>query len=221
MIGRPLEQVAECSVEADSPVPPDQVSTSGSEGSASNSSQAPKILDFIGATCEVTSWFTSCFPCTVVKIDEQDGHVMDKLSKESAMNVMYNSPTKMEADEPLPEEDPQFDYQGETDDEYAHSPFVGSPRIGDVDSDVIYTHLPIMTVTGSEYIDSVDHKLHVIDDDDTTGVETMSLDSESRVVSPTQHSPGRKKHTMMPMKMKKLFSSSKKKNEGRHPLVRS
>jgi hypothetical protein len=200
MLGRPLAQVAECSIEADSPVPPDQVSTSGSEASASNASQSPKMLDFIGATCEVTSWFTSCFPCTVVNIDEKDGHVMDRLSKESAMNVMYNSPAKMDADEPLPEDAP-------------HSPFVRSPQIGAVDSDVMYTHLPIMAVTGSEYLSprGTDHKLHIIEDDETNGVDTMSLDSESRFDSPT-HSPERKKHTMMPKRMKKLFGSGKKKN---------
>ena len=223
MIGRPLEQVSEGSREGESPVPPDHVSTSASEASASNASQAPVILDFIGATCQVTSWFTSCFPCSVVDIDEQDGQVMDRLSRESAMNVMYNSPnsfTKMEDDEPLPEDAHLYDYhQGVA----AHLPFVGSPQIGAVDSDVMYTHLPIMTVTGSEHIHSQgsDHKLHVIEDDETTGVESMSLDSESRVISPT-HSPWRKKHTMMPKKMKKLFSSSnKKKNVERPPLVRS
>jgi len=36
-----------------------------------------------------SAWFTSCFPCAVVDIDDNDNCVVDKLSRESAMNVMY------------------------------------------------------------------------------------------------------------------------------------
>mmetsp|Transcript_16021 Transcript_16021/g.24234 ORF Transcript_16021/g.24234 Transcript_16021/m.24234 type:complete len:267 (+) Transcript_16021:73-873(+) len=222
MLGQPLELVAESSrEEGESPCPPDNISTSASEDSASNGSQAPKILDFIGATCEVTSWFTSCFPCAVVDIDEQDGRVMDRLSKESAMNTMYNSPAKVEADEPLHEEAPQVDYQ-DVANEYSHLPYVVSPQIGAVDSDVMYTHLPIMTVADSDHIRSqgIAHKLHVIEDDEATEVETVSLNSERQAASPVQ-SQGRKKHTIVPKKVKKLFrSGSKKKNGGRPKLVR-
>ena len=69
---------------------PDHLSTSASETSSkgSNSSQPP-LLDFIGATCMASAWFTSCFPCAVVDIDDNDNCVVDKLSRESAMNVMY------------------------------------------------------------------------------------------------------------------------------------
>ena len=69
---------------------PDNISTSASEASskASNSSQ-PQLLDFIGATCMASAWFTSCFPCAVVDINDTDDYVVDKLSRESAMNVMY------------------------------------------------------------------------------------------------------------------------------------
>ena len=214
-----LAQVCEGSRETESPPLPDHVSTSASEAEASATSQSPKILDdFIGATCEVTSWFTPCFPCTVVNINEEDGHVADKLSKERAMNVMYatspNTPNSMEAShndhEPSQEDLP---------------PAVISPQIEDVGSNLMYTHLPIMTVTNpSEYLKSQwsDRQLHLIEDDNTTEVETvdnMSLDSPSPVVSPI-NTPPQKKHTILPRKMKKLFSS-KKKSDGRPPLIRS
>lgn len=68
------------------------VSTAASEASsrASNTSQPP-LLDFIGNTCMASAWFTSCFPCAVVDINDSDDYVVDKLSRESAMNVMYSS----------------------------------------------------------------------------------------------------------------------------------
>lgn len=69
---------------------PDHLSTSASEASskASTNSQPP-LLDFIGTTCLASAWFTSCFPCAVVDINDSDDYVVDKLSRESAMNVMY------------------------------------------------------------------------------------------------------------------------------------
>ena len=68
------------------------VSTAASEVSskASDTSQPP-LLDFIGNACEVSSWFSSCFPCAVVDINDGDDHVVNKLSRESAMHVMYSS----------------------------------------------------------------------------------------------------------------------------------
>lgn len=218
LLGQPLELVTESSrEEGESPCPPDQASTSGSStgSAASNSSQGPKILDFIGATCEVTSWFSSCFPCAVVDIDEHDGRVVNRLSTESAMNVMY-SPTKPKVEEPpLPEEVPQGDCQGGVTDEYTH--------LAEVDPDVMYTHLPIMTSADSDHIRSKSNahkKLLVIEDDEATEVETVSLDSERHTSSPIPQ--GRKKHAIVPKKVKKLFkgSSKKKKNDGRPMLVR-
>ena len=64
-------------------------SSRGSNGS--NNSAAPPLLDFIGNTCMASAWFTSCFPCAVVDINDSDDYVVDKLSRESAMNVMYGS----------------------------------------------------------------------------------------------------------------------------------
>lgn len=76
---------------------PDHLSTSASEASSrgSNGSQAPPLLDFIGNTCMASAWFTSCFPCAVVDINDSDDYVVDRLSRESAMNTMYGtSPDK-------------------------------------------------------------------------------------------------------------------------------
>ncbi len=216
LLGQPLELVTESSrEEGEFPCAPDQASTSGSStgSAASNSSQGPKILDFVGATCEVTSWFSSCFPCAVVDIDEQDGRVVDRLSTESAMNVMY-SPTKPKVEEPLPEEVPQeVDYQG-TAHEYSHEAIPGAG-----DSDVMYTHLPIMTSADSDHIRSKSnaHKLQIIEDDEATEVETISLDSERHTASPVPR--GRKKHAIVPKKVKKLFKGSKKKKNVDRPLL--
>ena len=213
LLGQPLELVAENSrEEGESPVPPDHISTSASEDSGASNSSQTKILDFIGATCEVTSWFTSCFPCAVVDIDEQDGQVADKLSKESAMNALY-SPVKVKANnEPLPEEAPQDDSQCVEKDEPQRI-YSDSLQRGAIDTDVVYTHLPIMTVAESELIRAQGKKLSVIADDDATEVETISLDSER------QHSPvcvtNNRKKRIVPKKMKKFFKSGKKKNSGR------
>ena len=68
---------------------PDNISISASEASSKASSSQPQLLDFIGATCTASAWFTSCFPCAVVDINDTDDYVVDKLSRESAMNVMY------------------------------------------------------------------------------------------------------------------------------------
>jgi len=69
----------------------DQISASESDTSSkgSNHSQHP-LLNFMGAACTASSWFTSCFPCAIVDINDNDGLVVDKLSRESAMNAMYS-----------------------------------------------------------------------------------------------------------------------------------
>jgi len=54
-------------------------------------SQPPPLLDFINATCMSTARLASCFPCAVVDINDSDDYVVDRLSRESAMNVMYGS----------------------------------------------------------------------------------------------------------------------------------
>lgn len=52
-------------------------------------SQPPPLLDFINATCMATARLASCFPCAVVDINDSDDYVVHRLSRESAMNVMY------------------------------------------------------------------------------------------------------------------------------------
>mmetsp|Transcript_16627 Transcript_16627/g.34955 ORF Transcript_16627/g.34955 Transcript_16627/m.34955 type:complete len:302 (+) Transcript_16627:268-1173(+) len=80
-----------------------QLSDHGSDVSASTSEtetlieasnhNKPPLLDFIGSTCMGASFrFTSYFPfpCAVMDInDDSDDFVMDRLSRESAMTVMY------------------------------------------------------------------------------------------------------------------------------------
>lgn len=69
---------------------PDHISTSDASEADTNNSQPP-LLDFVGATCSASAWFTSCFPCAVVDINDSDDYVVDKISRENAMNVMYNN----------------------------------------------------------------------------------------------------------------------------------
>ena len=69
---------------------PDHISTSDASKADTNNSQPP-LLDFVGATCLASAWFTSCFPCAVVDINDSDDYVVDKISRENAMNVMYNN----------------------------------------------------------------------------------------------------------------------------------
>ncbi|KAL7544727.1 hypothetical protein ACHAWF_008089 [Thalassiosira exigua] len=85
---------------------PDNQSTSASEASSkgSNHSQPPALLDFINNTCvasaSYSAWFTNCFPCAVVDINESDDYVVDKLSRRSAMNVMYMNQSAASTDVP-------------------------------------------------------------------------------------------------------------------------
>jgi hypothetical protein len=70
----------------------DQVSVTESESSSkgsSNHSQNP-LLDFMGAACMGSAWFTNFFPCAIVTINDRDDCVVEKLSRESAMNAMYS-----------------------------------------------------------------------------------------------------------------------------------
>jgi hypothetical protein len=72
--------------------PPDNISVTASEASTKGSYHSqPPLLDFVGAACCASSWFTSCFPCAILDINDNDDRVVDKLSRESAMNVMYSN----------------------------------------------------------------------------------------------------------------------------------
>jgi hypothetical protein len=71
---------------------PDQISTSASEASSQNSTNSePPLLDFISTACMASTWFTSCFPCAVVDINNCDDRVMEKLDRTNAMSVMYGA----------------------------------------------------------------------------------------------------------------------------------
>ena len=65
-------------------------SSRASNGSA-NSTGRPALLDFVGGACNASAWFTSCFPCSVVDIDDADEKIVKGLSRESAMDAMYRS----------------------------------------------------------------------------------------------------------------------------------
>jgi hypothetical protein len=71
---------------------PDNMSVSVSEASTRGSIPSqPPLLDFVGAACCASSWFTGIFPCAILDINDSDDLVVDKLSRESAMNVMYSN----------------------------------------------------------------------------------------------------------------------------------
>lgn len=69
---------------------PDNVSDTASEASSNGGyNNQPPVLDFMGTMCVASAWFTSCFPCAVVDINDTDDRVVHNLSRESAMNFMY------------------------------------------------------------------------------------------------------------------------------------
>ena len=66
------------------------VTESESSSKGSNHGQNP-LLDFMGAACMGSAWFTNCFPCAIATINDRDDRVVDELSRENAMNAMYKS----------------------------------------------------------------------------------------------------------------------------------
>ncbi len=71
---------------------PDNVSDTASEASSNGSyNNQPPLLDFMGSMCVASAWFTSCFPCAVVDINDTDDRVVQNLSRENAMNFMYSN----------------------------------------------------------------------------------------------------------------------------------
>ena len=73
--------------------PPDQASTSASEASDNSKNSQPPLLDFLDAACSASTWFTSCFPCAVVDINNNcDDNLVAKLDRSNAMSLMYGMP---------------------------------------------------------------------------------------------------------------------------------
>lgn len=71
---------------------PENISDTASEASSSsNNNQPPLVLDFMGSMCVASAWFTTCFPCAVVDINDTDDRVVHNLSRERAMNFMYSN----------------------------------------------------------------------------------------------------------------------------------
>ncbi len=173
----------------------------GSEASASNSisyhsnsSNAPTILDLGDTSFELLSWFTSRFPCAAIYcIDEQDCSVVDR---ERAMHIMYSSPAKIEAVKPLPEGDPLELVNKVDAADFAHAPSVRSSTVGA-------------------------SRKTVVEDDETTAVTTVSLDSESPVAVDS-HTSRKKKLMAASNKIQKLLTfkrSIKMKKRGRRPSL--
>lgn len=116
---QPLETIFECNREVS-----EASSTSNSISYHSNSSHVSTIVDLVANPSGITSWFTCRDLCTAIHcIDERDcNNVVDR---ERAMHIMYKSPAKIEADKPLPEDDPRVA------DVFVHAPFVPSSAVRD------------------------------------------------------------------------------------------
>lgn len=82
--------VEECDENRTVATVPENVSDTASEASSSSNNQPP-LLDFMGSMCVASAWFTTCFPCAVVDINDTDDRVVHNLSRESAMNFMYSN----------------------------------------------------------------------------------------------------------------------------------
>lgn len=82
---------------------PDNVSDTASEASSNGIyNDQPPLLDFMGSMCVASAWFTSCFPCAVVDINDTDDRVVQNLSRENAMNIMYSSNNERSFDNKSP-----------------------------------------------------------------------------------------------------------------------
>jgi len=151
---------------------PDHVSTSSSEASSKASiNSQPPLLEFIGATCMASAWFTSCFPCAVVDINDSDGYVVDRLSRESAMNVMYAKNNNGSSSSNIPgvshdNNSPVFDER--------HSG--GS---NEQDKNVIRIQLPEKTVQNDVPIPSNPLVIAEEDSQDEDVMDTISLNDEA------------------------------------------
>lgn len=151
---------------------PDHVSTSASEASskASHNSQPP-LLEFIGATCMASAWFTSCFPCAVVDINDSDDYVVDKLSRESAMNVMYAKKKNRASSSNIP---------GVSHDD--NSPVFDGRQSGgsnEQNKNIIRVQLPEETVQNDAPIPSNPFVIAEEDSQDENVMDTISLNDEA------------------------------------------
>ena len=164
---------------------PDHLSEASSKDGDSNNSQA-QLFDFIGATCSASAWFTSCFPCAVVDINDGDDYVMDKLTRESAMNAMYSEKPPSPGNNSLESK--------------------GSAQAEK--NDVMYVHMP-----GQEKNDSPAQSVPpLIQDDDEEEMDEISLhDEDDGVPTPGSSNSGIVDHqTALPPKANKTpFQSPK------------
>ncbi|KAL3785007.1 hypothetical protein ACHAW5_000329 [Stephanodiscus triporus] len=165
----------------DETTPPDNISVSASEASTKGSNHSqPPILDFVGAACFASSWFTSCFPCAILDINDNDNLVIDKLSRESAMNVMYSN---------------NFGDNKKYQDSHREK-----------DSNVIFVRLPEQEKSDIPHNYSIPSVI-VEDSDEDEAIDSMSLNDDSDnmpiVIIPSVQkvSPPKKKR----FGMKKLF----------------
>ena len=196
---------------------PDEISEASSKGS--NTSQPPPILDFIGATCSASAWFTSCFPCAVVDINDTDDYVVDKLSRESAMNVMYNTNNQQQQQQHQQVQVSPGNnsiLQGNTPDNSPQK--VVEPGLYE-NGDVMYVSLdssndgPLYTlpsIIAEE--DMIVEEIVALDDsendDEGLGIAMPELTESTAVTSTNMPSPKKNKFGM-----KKLFGGSSKKKQ--------
>lgn len=167
-------------------------------------------MDFIGHACMASTWFTSCFPCAVVDINDGDDNVADKLTRASAMNVMYGAMDEPEVYQ-VPSTDIEEDVVGDENALYIHLP-------GQQQSNVVEESEP---VAGK---DMVTISLNAVDAAPTTAQTTTAsavpvsrgrsgiMDNRSEVSVPTgknQQSTfevqARKRFQLKPRSMQKMF----------------
>ena len=166
----------------DEETPTDNISVTTSEASTKCSYHSqPPLLAFVGAACYASSWFTSCFPCAILDINDNDDRVVDKLSRESAMNVMYSYN--------LCDNSQFINTEGEQDSDIM---FIRLPE--QETSDAPHNHpIPVVIEEGSDEDEAADSMSLSADTDSMSVAIVQSVDKISTLSAPKKAKFGIKK----------------------------
>ncbi|KAL3815750.1 hypothetical protein ACHAXA_004952 [Cyclostephanos tholiformis] len=165
----------------------EEVSVSKSDASSkgSNHCQHP-LLEFVEAACVGSSWFTSCFPCAIVTINDSNDVVVSKLSRESAMNAMYSRNCTSATDTPISNEERPIKKGSEQDltvTEYQHRRKTEHEFASLCESDAPVTNTRSLVKHSSEGVEFTKVASTVTPNDDTGSMPVAGSDKREDLSS--------------------------------------